>query len=174
MIRRAMLQALDQLSQILEAFQTLPPEQADALYRDSGAGRHLRHAFDHYHALRDGIGSGLVDYNQRRRDSAEERCRLAARQQIEALTLWLLAQDMANLSLRMVSEIDCSETETMRFDSNLHRELHYVLNHSIHHAAHIRLALLQRGLLLPEHIGIAPCTATWQRQQRVIDSACAH
>lgn len=173
MIRRAALQALEQVQQILKAFEALPPPEADALYVEAAAGRHLRHVFDHYHALRAGLESGCIDYNERRRESAEESCRKAASAQLEALVLWVLSAEIGNRAVTILSEVDCDETASMAFDSNLHRELLYVFNHSIHHAAHIRLALQQRGMTLPGNIGIAPCTATWHRQLDGTEAPCA-
>lgn len=173
MMKRAVHQALLQVSQILEAFDPLPSAQADALYTDSMTGRHLRHVFDHFHALRAGLATGCIDYNVRHRDSVEEICRHAAIEKLEDLELWLMSAELNNREMTILSEVDCTQASTMRFDTNLDRELLYVLNHTIHHAAHIRLALQHRGLTLPTHIGIAPCTASFQRQNASVEAPCA-
>lgn len=78
--------------------------------------------------------------------------------------------------LLITSEIDCLTTLTQKFRSNVAREALYLINHTIHHAAYIRLLLKGCGIELASHIGIAPCTATFQResQQATIESsACA-
>ncbi|MEP4100681.1 hypothetical protein [Paraglaciecola sp.] len=40
----------------------------------SSAGAHMRHILDHYLALKDGIASGVVNYNKRNRHSNVESC----------------------------------------------------------------------------------------------------
>lgn len=75
----------------------------------------------------------------------------------------------------ITSEIDCLTTLTEKFRSNVAREALYLINHTIHHATYIRLLLKGCGVELASHIGIAPCTATFQResqQAKIESSAC--
>jgi uncharacterized damage-inducible protein DinB len=174
-IRLALNESLEQLSQILKALSKVPDALADNVYVEANIGKHLRHNFDHLNALKSGLQSGTVDYNHRTRDSAVERDRLLAAQQLSALQLWVDTGDLSNRALSVTSEISCNNMQNMTFTSNLHREILYMINHTIHHAAHIKLLLLQYGIELPESIGLAPGTATHLRQLDVAGSLkCAH
>jgi len=174
-IRRALNESLEQLSQILETLNTVPKPLADTVYVEANVGKHLRHNFDHLNALKTGLQTGTVDYNRRTRDSAVECDRLLAAQQLSVLQLWVDTDDLSNQTLSVISEISCHNMQSMEFTSNLHREILYMINHTIHHAAHIKLLLVQYGIKLPERIGLAPGTATHLRQVNAAGSStCAH
>ena len=175
MMRTALSNALDQLQLILTELNRLPDQLADNLYLEANVGRHLRHVLDHAEALKQALLSGLVDYDQRDRGNAVETDRLLAMQTLSLLRLWVQTEDLDNRRIAVASEIDCEQTHRMQFDSNLHREILYVINHTIHHAAHIKLALKQFGIQLPDAIGIAPGTATHLRRSGAdAIPPCAH
>ncbi|MCB1665488.1 MAG: hypothetical protein KDI28_06885 [Pseudomonadales bacterium] len=175
MMRTALSNALDQLQLILTELNRLPTQLGNEVYLDANVGRHLRHVLDHAEALKQALDTGLVDYDQRDRGNAVETDRLMAMQQLSLLRLWVQTEDLDNRRIAVASEIDCDNTQRMQFDSNLHREILYVINHTIHHAAHIKLALKQFGIALPDAIGIAPGTATHLRRSGAdAASPCAH
>lgn len=175
MMRTALSNALDQLQLILTELNRLPTQLGNEVYLDANVGRHLRHVLDHAEALKQALDTGLVDYDQRDRGNAVETDRLMAMQQLSLLRLWVQTEDLDNRRIAVASEIDCDNTQRMQFDSNLHREILNVINHTIHHAAHIKLALKQFGIALPDAIGIAPGTATHLRRSGAdAASPCAH
>jgi len=175
MMRTALANALEQLNDILVELEQLPRQLADNVYVEANVGRHIRHVFDHMFAIKRAIADGIVDYDIRDRGNEVEIDRLLASQQLSLLRLWLQMEDFDNRKLNVASEIDCDTTQRMRFESNLHREILYVINHTIYHAAHIKLVLAQYGISLPTHIGIAPSTATFNRQNNSDEKApCAH
>lgn len=175
MMRTALANALEQLNDILVELEQMPGKLADNVYREGNIGQHLRHVFDHMLAIKLAIADGLVDYDKRDRGNEVETDRLLASQQLSLLRLWIKTEDFDNHRIAVVSEIDCDNTHSMRFDSNLNRELLYVINHTIHHAAHIKLVLTQFGITLPAHIGIAPGTASFNRHKgREENTPCAH
>lgn len=175
MMRTALTQALAQCSAILETLATLPAPLANSVYVDASIGRHLRHVLDHTLALKEGLTSELVDYDLRHRGSEIENDRLVATAQFSVINLWVQTEDFANRPVSVASEIDCNVSHRMQFESNLHREILYVINHTIHHAAHIKLALSHFGVSLPENIGIAPGTDSFNRtNQEIKPTRCAH
>ena len=175
MMRTALANALEQLNDILVELERMPTQLADNVYREANIGQHMRHVFDHMLAIRLAIQEGLVDYDRRERGNEVETDRLMASQQLSLLRLWIQTEDFDNHKVSVASEIDCENTQRMHFDSNLNREILYVINHSIHHAAHIKLLLEQFGINLPAHIGIAPGTASFNRHsERDENSPCAH
>lgn len=178
-MRTALVCALQQLSDILSELEQMPRQLADNVYVEAGVGRHMRHAFDHLLAIKRAVGgttnNAMVDYDKRDRGNAIETDRLMASQQLSLLRLWIQTEDLDNRKVAVASEIDCDTTQRMRFESNLHREILYVINHTIHHAAHIKIVLSQYGISLPENIGVAPGTATFNRHSSDgEDTPCAH
>tara|TARA_R110002167_G_scaffold89012_10_gene240170 strand:+ start:45926 stop:46453 length:528 start_codon:yes stop_codon:yes gene_type:complete len=175
MMRTALANALEQLNDILVALEQMPGQLADNVYKEANVGQHMRHVFDHMLAIKLAIAEGLVDYDKRDRGNEVETDRLMASQQLSLLRLWIQTEDFDNHKVAVASEIDCENTQRMRFDSNLNREILYVINHTIHHAAHIKLVLAQFGINLPAHIGIAPGTASFNRyNEQGGNTPCAH
>lgn len=174
-MRTALANALEQLSDILVELEQMPGQLADNVYKEANVGQHMRHVFDHMLAIKLAIAEGLVDYDKRDRGNEVETDRFMATQQLSLLRLWIQTEDFNNHKIAVASEIDCENTQRMRFDSNLNREILYVINHTIHHAAHIKLTLAQFGINLPAHIGIAPGTASFNRHSEQDENVpCAH
>ena len=174
-MRTALANSLEQLNDILVELEQIPGQLADNVYLEANVGQHMRHVFDHMRAIKLAIAEGLVDYDKRDRGNEVETDRLMASQQLSLLRLWIQTEDFDNCKVAVASEIDCENTRRMRFDSNLNREILYVINHTIHHAAHIKLVLAQFGINLPDHIGIAPGTASFNRHNLQDESTpCAH
>ncbi|MDT8451993.1 MAG: DinB family protein [Gammaproteobacteria bacterium] len=164
MLRKALIHSLEQLTVIFDTLDTLVSEEANALFLQTGAGRHIRHISDHFLALQKGLLQDCVDYNQRHRDSPVESDRQLASAQVKALLRWCEQLQVGDKPLTVISEIDCLQTQNAQFKSSLHRELLYLINHTIHHVAHIKLLLAHAGVALPEYIGLAPGTTTFLRQ----------
>ena len=74
----------------------------------------------------------------------------------------VLEIDERNISV--ISEIDVSDTQNETYASNIRRELLYLINHTLHHAAYIKLLAQQSGITLSSHIGVAPSTASHLRK----------
>ena len=70
-----------------------------------------------------------------------------------------------NQDIQVYSEIDCLQTQNMTFKSSVAREFLYLINHTIHHAAHISLIASQHNVEIPLNTGMAPCTMTFLRSQ---------
>lgn len=167
MLREALKQAASQVLEIVTAIAAEPDTLRDQLYQNVGIGRHVRHVTDHFLCLQHGAQSSAIDYNQRNRESEVERDPNAARAQIIALMKWTESLTAAQLEAAVTvhAEILLTETFDKTFHSTFAREILYLINHTIHHAAYIKLLAARDGLLLSADIGIAPATASFQRQQ---------
>lgn len=164
MLRNPMINALSQVESILDVTISLPLPLQRAFYVEEGAGRHIRHILDHLLALREGMESGILDYNRRNRESIIERDPQAATQQLQELRAWLEQQGKFEGSIEIISEADVGSTVNIEMPSTVQREVLYIINHTIHHAAHIKLMGKHMGIEFPEHIGLAPATATYFRR----------
>jgi hypothetical protein len=163
MLRNALINALMQVSDILDTIDNLPNAKATALYCDTNAGKHVRHVLDHILAFIPAVTNGTLDYNRRNRDSDVETSWTAAQQQLTNIIETLETLPFENLPLNVISEIDSLQTANQNFTSNVPREALYLINHTIHHVAYIRLLAKGCGITMADHIGIAPSTATHLR-----------
>ncbi len=165
---KALLEATQSsLSQIQFIIETLSTEQqhlCENIYADSGIGRHVRHVVDHFLALKNGLGKFYIDYDKRHRDSLIETDIEIATNCLVELQGWLLSLNNDNIHFVIKSEIHCEKQQVVKIFSNLERELLYLINHTIHHAAFIKLMAQQFEIMMPDEIGIAPGTASYFRQ----------
>jgi hypothetical protein len=138
----------------------------------SPVGAHFRHVFDHYQAFIDGLPALRVDYDARERDTRIEqdaaRAGHTARKLAGSITdiatgdLDSPIQVSANLLVEGESTIDWTA-------STVQRELMYLLSHTVHHYAIIRLLAAQLGVTLDDEFGVAPSTLAYRRHH----AACA-
>lgn len=180
MLHKALIATLDQVETVLDHLDSLPRPQREAMFTASRTGTHLRHIYDHISALlegvkdgkKDGVDKGLVDYNRRHRNSVEERDVESSRKRLAFLRSQLRHWLQTSATVTVVSEIDCTETINQQFESSVEREMLYLINHTLHHLAYVSLALTHAGLELPSHIGLAPSTASFLREE--LAAQCAH
>lgn len=161
-LRNATIEALNQIRSLIIAVEGASGSSGD-LYDTSGLGRHVRHVVDHFRALQAGVESGTVDYNVRSRDCALERQSDLGMAEIESLVSWLQAEMPTDIRVTVKSEISCLQTENELFQSNTGRELLYLINHTIHHAAYAALLIRQHGVVPAADVGLAPATRTYLR-----------
>jgi uncharacterized damage-inducible protein DinB len=181
MLRDALIHSLIQIEVILDNLQHYAEGKADQYFAELGVGRHLRHIYDHFLAVQMGTSTSsegalaLIDYNRRNRESLIEVNRHASRDLLQDILLWCqsLPIDDAALKTRMmvISEIDCLQQASERFETTFARELLYLINHTIHHVAYVKLLLKQVNVSLPESIGIAPSTASYERANKKMSVA---
>lgn len=163
-LRTAALEPLGQLRTI--AGLIIESGKVRELYAESGVGRHARHVIDYYQALQSGLPGRHIDYNIRRRGSAIETDPVVLLERIKDLCAWgsnvILEED---INIRVDSEISCEVSCTYSFNSTIGREFLYIIDHSVHHIAHIGLMLKQYGFSLDPVFGLAPSTSSFLRQQ---------
>ena len=167
LLTQALVDTLSQIQDVLTILHALPNSARSSIYIENDIGVHVRHVMDHLQAFLTGLGSSEVDYNTRNRSAACETDLDIANMQLETIVEQVKKLNkeprLMKMDLMIVSEIDCFSTHSETVHSNFAREVLYLINHTIHHAAYIRLLLRNRDIALPDHIGIAPCTATFQR-----------
>lgn len=140
----------------------------------SGVGGHLRHVHDYYRCFLRGLGAGRVDYDNRERDERFESDLEYALAGVE-MTLERLQRLDANagdLPLEVKMDAEPGEDEGAIWSrSTLRRELRFLLSHTIHHYALIRLLLAAQGVECDESFGVAPSTLEhWRHEPRCAPS----
>jgi hypothetical protein len=164
MLRKAFINSLLQVSDILDVVQGLPEDKATEFYQDCNAGKHIRHVLDHLLTFIVSVETGVLDYNCRNRESIEESDWHAAQAQLDQIISTLEALPIGEQTLQVISETDSGVEMIEHFSSNVPREILFLINHTMHHAAYIRLLAKGCDITFPEHIGIAPATATYIRK----------
>lgn len=167
MQREILNNTLDQVEQVLSELHNLPEQTANSLYKESRCGAHIRHILDHWDAVLTALksASSLIDYDKRNRLSVIEHDRFACADKIQTIKSDIIRMDVSyDAKVSIKSEFNTESQQSKHFDSSLEREWLYVINHTIHHLAHIRLILLSNNVELPAYIGIAPSTRSYLRQ----------
>lgn len=124
-------------------------------FEQGGIGRHMRHVLDHYALFWDGLGGGVVDFDDRARDSEVEQNRLRAVALLETLrstlTDWMETRPDLDRQVRV-----CHNGAWCQ--SSVGRELQHLINHTVHHYAFIGLILRLQGAEVDDTFGVAPST----------------
>ena len=151
-------QCLDQCQELLQLVDAELFEQADA--DCSSIGAHFRHVLDRFQSFFNGLQSGCIDYDARRRDASVE-----ANLDAASFALTTTVRRMGELSgdalqgrIIQISESVHAETPPACLDSTIERELMALITHTTHHLALIAVLLRNQGLALDARFGKAPST----------------
>jgi hypothetical protein len=122
------------------------------------AGGHMRHVLEFYECFLEGLDTGYIDYDARRRDHAVERFRTAAIARAQAIVERiqnhaLLASDE---TLFVRAEDYSGDYPFLRSSSG--RELQMLLSHTVHHFAILSMILVTLGVCTPANFGVAAST----------------
>jgi hypothetical protein len=160
--RHRLVAALGEQLRSLRAVVCATPQR---VYRSapSGAsgsvGAQVRHCLDHVLALVAAAGGETVTYDGRARGTAVERDREAAIAELDRLCLSIEHLTPAVLDRRvrldLVTGRDGGQVDLL---TTIGREAAYVTQHTIHHAAIIRLLIERCGVATGEEFGYAPST----------------
>jgi uncharacterized damage-inducible protein DinB len=150
-----------QLECLREVIAPLPPR----LFRivpsavSGSIGAHVRHCLDHVRALTSIHGSEELSYDSRLRGTAVETDPAAAVSEIDRLCAELdgLPAEWLDDSLRLRSLMH-ADGGYISVGTTAARELAFVVQHTIHHAAGIAILLEQLGVSVPPEFGYAPST----------------
>jgi hypothetical protein len=123
-------------------------------------GAHYRHILEHFLCLVEGIRTGEVNYDRRRRDPLLERSFLQARLVTEKLMdeFCDLSTDSLQRQCRVSYRIAYGNDGEQAVSSNVAREIMFCVGHAIHHYAILKLLCASAGVDLPYEFGIAPST----------------
>jgi len=158
--------ARENLMQLKDLLQNLSKEQyikSPEVLSGATIGQHIRHILEFYLLLISGSFSGTISYDKRDRDA---RIELDAEFAIKTTDRLLLGIDTLEENIQVKFEADYSMSGTSQniIISSVGRELAYCVEHSIHHQAIIKAALITMGLkgLTNEFFGVAYSTIRYR------------
>ena len=169
-----------QLCDLVEVTERLP----DQVYRrrpgklPQTPGMHVRHIIEHYEQFFAGLAQGEVNYDARRRNRLYETDRFVACTKLRDL-IALLEQLSGNKSasgikpgiLTMVICTDGRQEKHVVLETTPERELLFLLQHTVHHCAQIKLLLEQAGISTAASFGLAPSTLKFIRHHNTQEPA---
>jgi len=163
---------IEQAVKLLESISDSSYAHPAPLSLGSSVGAHLRHCIDHYSNFLAGIPVGRIDYDARLRERAIETDRNTA-----VLKMKSLISELKMLSsrddLRISIKMDCGNDQDESLwwtDSTIRRELQFLISHTVHHFALIKMTLVAGGNSVDSDFGMAPSTLRYHQGA----SACAH
>ncbi len=122
-------------------------------------GEHTRHIIEMFQCLENQYESGIVNYDNRKRDYSIQTDTDFA---IECIHIIRNQVEKANKNLQLQQVVDGEE---LLISSNYNRELLYNLEHCIHHQALIKVALIQSETIeINENFGVARSTIEYRNQ----------
>lgn len=122
-------------------------------------GEHTRHIIEMFQCLENFYDAGLVNYDNRERNTLIQTSTEFAKSKIVDIQNNL---DKPNKKIELQQIIDGEE---IRIDSNYHRELLYNLEHCIHHQALIKVAILQcENIQIDTNFGVARSTIEYRNK----------
>jgi uncharacterized damage-inducible protein DinB len=132
---------------------------------NSSIGQHIRHALEFYSCLFNGLESGVVNYDERKRQYELENDTNSVNALIEKIENQLKSFN-TNIPLEIKANYTEDSDEDVTMQSSLYRELGFCLEHSIHHLALVKTGLKELNCLelIDKNFGVAPSTLRHQKQ----------
>lgn len=158
---------LQQAARLLQSLTDDSYGRSDDATYGSALGGHVRHCLDHYANFLAGLAAGRIDYDARERDPRIEKDRAAALARIEEI---LRALPSVREDRPVQVKMDCgddTDPSSWWSDSTIRRELQFLISHTVHHYALIRLILKFQGLDTGPDFGVAPSTLRYQTARSV-------
>lgn len=151
--------------QLADAIDRLSDDQYTSTAKHNAPiGKHVRHILEFYRAFFKKLAASEVaylSYDKRERDTSLETSRVAALTELKVIQAQLAGLPEANRSITLQSIIDpCLPMFTL--ETSLHRELFYLVDHTIHHMALIKNVAIEKGLPLGHSFGLAQSTKAYE------------
>jgi uncharacterized damage-inducible protein DinB len=150
------------IERLIAFVQQMPKEdyqQPLSIFNGSSLGEHTRHIIEFYQCLMVQSSKGFVSYDLRDRNCELQLNPLAAKAALQVIWSGL---EHLKLDKDLVLEVNPHNQDTapQQLITNVARELHYLLDHTIHHMALIKIGvqITLPNLHLPADFGVAPST----------------
>lgn len=156
---------LQELNEVLNQATDEQFSRSLAIFSGSSVGMHARHVVEFYQCLlTQNDDNQAINYDKRQRDML-----LQTRIDYFVFTVSQIINSLEKLDETAFNTPLSIESESVGdtpIKSSLARELHYNLEHTIHHAALIKIGLLSINSHweIPPTFGIAPSTIRYQAQ----------
>lgn len=157
-LNKAVQLNIEQIIQLLQQLNEGLYTQPITSLSNASIGAHVRHIIELYLELQNGYQSGLVNYDNRKRDYTIETNMDFAIQQLHNI-INNLQPNNKNLLLQSCFVAD----ESIETETNYYRELAYNIEHTVHHQALIKVGLLEISTVpIANEFGVAAATLKYR------------
>ncbi|MDI9879375.1 hypothetical protein [Flectobacillus longus] len=156
------LQIIKQLEDVLSCLNVTQYTKPLAVFNGSSLGQHVRHTVEFFQCLIEGLESGIVDYDARKRDMQIENDLAYTLTCLNNISAQIFEISDAQKLMLIATYYD--EIIPEMVISNVQRELVYLIEHSIHHFALVRIGIQENfpGVSLPYSFGVAYSTIKYR------------
>ncbi len=160
MIFLQLSQQLQSLSKLLQRLTDEQYNQKVAHLGNSSIGGHTRHVIELLQCAIDGYSTGQVDYVNRKRNLQLETDRVFAEVVLQQLDGFIIVPDR---QLKLIVEQIDGSIELTNVTTTYYREMVYNTEHTIHHLALIKVAIIEMKLdLVGNDFGMAYSTIKYK------------
>jgi uncharacterized damage-inducible protein DinB len=154
-----------EIKSLLSSLKTEDYTKSLSLLSDSTIGQHVRHILEFYICLIASKNTGIVNYDNRKRNLEIETSVQFAQDQIDFI-IENFRLENNNIQFTLEGNYSAETTEIIAIPTTYQRELAYCLEHSIHHQALIKVGLKELELesVINENFGVAPATIRHKKQ----------
>jgi hypothetical protein len=155
MIFQQLKQQLSSLSNLISLLDDEQYSKKIAHLGNASIGGHTRHIIELLVCATEGFSNGTVDYLNRKRNLVLEQNRRYAQETIQEIELSFSKPDKV---LKLLVD-ECEGVESTPVSTTYFREIVYNTEHTIHHLALIKVALIEMNLnLVDDNFGMAYST----------------
>ncbi|MBF4517746.1 DinB family protein [Flavobacterium sp. ANB] len=159
MLLKSIRHSLDELIGLLDQLSDKDYSKSCEALSNATIGEHTRHILEMFQCLQNGYDSGILNYDNRERNTRIQTETEFAKQCIIEIKAGLQSENKIMFLEQFIDGL------TMRIQSNYYRELLYNLEHCVHHQALIKVAVLQfENILINENFGVARSTIEYRKQ----------
>jgi hypothetical protein len=162
MLQQTNIDIIDQLVDLLKHLNLKVYKEALQPLHLSTVGQHVRHITEFYLCALTGYENGIVDYDARERNILIE-----IDKDFTIKTLENIKYQLKTLQLdrNLTVKSKFGEDETLSIKSSFFRELTYLIEHTIHHLAIIKIGLneVYPEIIIPKNFGVAHSTLRYQK-----------
>lgn len=156
------LDTLDQLTELLRRLPVAAYREPLPVLHGHSTGQHTRHIVEFYQCLLDDVETGVVNYDARLRNPL-----LEADPETALIALQRVARQLEVLPAEATLRLENKESDPA--PTSLSRELCYLIEHTVHHLAMLKIALKVAlpDFYIPETFGVAHSTLRHRNQLAV-------
>lgn len=149
---------LIQLKQVLSQLNNSEYASPLKVFNGSSIGKHSRHIVEFFQCLMKSTTGGSVNYDARVRYLRLEEDASYCVEVLDKITAYLQNNNFDNIGISLVSEF--GSEDQIAVPTNFNRELIYLIEHSIHHFALMRIGVQENfpHVELPDCFGVAYST----------------
>ena len=134
---------------------------------NASVSQHVRHILEFYICLFEGLKTGMINYDSRKRDPRIEKDKYFTLELIIEIKEKINNQ-VANNDLILELKYGEESEGNISLSTNFYREIAYNIEHTIHHLAIIKQSIIDqfKYVVLPNNFGIASSTVRYVNQKQ--------